>query len=382
VAFGDPRASGAAFLNASTVTLSLAPVAAPSAGDLWYVTFRLSVTGLTLTLEPGWVLDVNQLPANNYNHRVLSRVCDGTEGAGSQLIATASSGTPSWVGVQRLHEGPFDASPLDLDGDAAGNFATGTNTTDGSLIGSNATSENNEVIFYQSSGSGSRSYTTTDADWDDKINASSGPIHCGYRNVTATETPAVDLIWSISRNWVTSFVSYKAASGGTGYTQSLDGTITPDGAVAQAVTNTAAGTVTPDGSILKAISQALAGTVTPDGAISSNLRVILQALAGTITPDGAIARLVGKGLAGTITPAGARARAVTQALAGTLTPAASRARLVANVLAGLLSPAGDVANETSGPAEADPTPWRVSLRPSFRHRSAASFHHSSRRRGP
>jgi hypothetical protein len=136
--------------------------------------------------------------------------------------------------------------------------------------------------------------------------------------------------------------------GGTTFTQTLSGSITPAGALVKQTAKRVTGTITPAGALVKAVSKPLAGSITPAGAIT-NLRLKLLALSGSITPAGALVKAVTKPLAGSITPAGALRKAVSKNLAGSITPSGTIANVRAKLLAlsGSIAPAGALRLQTA-----------------------------------
>jgi hypothetical protein len=124
------------------------------------------------------------------------------------------------------------------------------------------------------------------------------------------------------------------------FTQSFDGSVTPSGALAKAVTKPGlAGSSTPTGALAKQVNKALAGSVTPTGVLTT-VKVVLRSFAGSVTPTGALAKLVSKPLSGASTPTGKLTRQVAKALAGSVTPSGALAKLIAKALAGSVTPTG------------------------------------------
>jgi hypothetical protein len=161
-------------------------------------------------------------------------------------------------------------------------------------------------------------------------------------------------------------VGDRTATGGTIFTASLSGTVTPAGALTKQANKALAGTVTPAGALAKLIAKPLAGTVTPAGALAKQAnkalagsmassgaltKAVSKALAGTVTPTGALAKLVNKVFAGTVTPAGVLTtiKVVLRSFAGTLTPAGALTRSTAKGLTSTTTPAGALAKAVSKP---------------------------------
>lgn len=151
------------------------------------------------------------------------------------------------------------------------------------------------------------------------------------------------------------------AAGGTGYTQSAAGSLTPSGAldlkigkaVAGALAPSAAlvkktsisteGSITPSGSLVKKAIKSFAGSLTPSGALNA-IKVAQQAVAGAIAPAGTLAIKTLKAVAGNVTPSGTARFKTLKALAGSITPTgalnAVKTGVVQQAVAGVLAPAG------------------------------------------
>jgi len=132
------------------------------------------------------------------------------------------------------------------------------------------------------------------------------------------------------------------AAGGTEYTQSAAGTLTPAGALLRMTDKTFAGSITPAGALVRQGQKPVAGTVTPAGIL---LKKAIKSFAGAITPTGALSttKLFVRAIAGSIAPAGALVRQTLKPLAGSITPAGALAKLTAKVFAGSITPTGALA---------------------------------------
>lgn len=124
------------------------------------------------------------------------------------------------------------------------------------------------------------------------------------------------------------------------FTLSLDGLITPAGALFTQTAKPLGGATTPAGELIKLATKPLGGSTAPAGALAKQTA---KPLAGSVTPAGSVTRTTGKGLGGTITPAGAVAKTVSKQLGGSVTPGGSLTKLVAKVLGGGVSPSGTLA---------------------------------------
>jgi len=149
-------------------------------------------------------------------------------------------------------------------------------------------------------------------------------------------------------------------AGGQTFLQTLDGSLTPVGALAKQTSKTLAGATTPAGVLTKQVAKPLAGIATPTGALANQdqkplgggitqagalttTKVVLRAFAGTISPAGTLAKLIGKPFAGATTPAGVVAKQEQKPFAGTITPAGSLAKQAHKAFAGSLTPTGTLA---------------------------------------
>lgn len=135
-------------------------------------------------------------------------------------------------------------------------------------------------------------------------------------------------------------------SGGSLFTISLGGTLTPAGGLLRQTNKNLGGTLTPVGAASKRIGKLLAGTVAPAGALTKQTR---KSFGGTLTPSGSLAVTLVflKAVAGTLTPVGSLTKMTIKALAGVLSPVGTLVKQTRKVLAGTLSPAGSLTKQTS-----------------------------------
>jgi hypothetical protein len=127
----------------------------------------------------------------------------------------------------------------------------------------------------------------------------------------------------------------------TMYSQALDGSLTPAGAVVRQTKKVLAGGLTPSGGLVRQAKKILAGTLTASGTLSA-IRLYLRSLAGTLTSSGALVRKPTKALTGTLTSSGALVRQAKKLLAGTLTSAGVLVRQAKKILAGTLTSSGAI----------------------------------------
>jgi hypothetical protein len=143
--------------------------------------------------------------------------------------------------------------------------------------------------------------------------------------------------WDLYRRlWVPLHLA-KGAAGGTGYTQSVAGTVTSAGAVARQSSRALISTLVSSGAISKQSARAVLAALASEGALQ---RETGRAVTGSLTTAGVIVRDVSRAVTGGVTTAGAVAKETARAVTGTLTTGGSLQRLVARSLAGELGLAG------------------------------------------
>jgi len=171
------------------------------------------------------------------------------------------------------------------------------------------------------------------------------PADDGAAGMAATMTAFIST--GVTLNWTDIEAAAKlypalaieASAGGTAYTQSVSGAITPAGALVRDGRKVVAGAITPAGDLLKQAQKALAGTLTSSGALTS-VRTFLKSLDGTLTSAGTLARETSKALGGMVTTAGTLARQTGKTLSGALTPVGDLLKQAQKVLAGTLTSSG------------------------------------------
>lgn len=135
-------------------------------------------------------------------------------------------------------------------------------------------------------------------------------------------------------------ITYTAGGGGSTQNLTVDGGITPTGAMARRANVVKAGGMTPVGALVKVASLVRAGGATPSGAL---VKVVSKVLAGALsTITGALVNSALRLLtvAGGITPAGALVKTVSLVRAGGITPAGALVKLVSAIKAGGITPSG------------------------------------------
>jgi hypothetical protein len=137
-----------------------------------------------------------------------------------------------------------------------------------------------------------------------------------------------------------------AAAGGTVFSATLSGAITPAGTLVKSTSRALAGAITPAGTLVKKLTRALTGAITPAGALVST-KLVVKTVSGAITPAGALVNKTVKVLAGAVTPAGALLKQLSRALSGQTTPAGALTKQTSKPLAGSITPAGGLVKRTT-----------------------------------
>lgn len=121
----------------------------------------------------------------------------------------------------------------------------------------------------------------------------------------------------------------------------LGGAVIPSGLLVRQPDKFVGGATVPGGSLIRSIGRRLVGSVTPTGTLAA-VRTRLIALVGATTPAGALTRGAGKALAGTVGPASTVTKRITRTVGGSLVPSAALLKLLARVLGGGTAPSGTV----------------------------------------
>jgi hypothetical protein len=137
-----------------------------------------------------------------------------------------------------------------------------------------------------------------------------------------------------------------AASGGTAYTQSISGSLTPAGALTKQTGKALSGSSTATGALTKLTSKAFAGSITSAGVLS---RSIAKSFAGSITSTGNIVKQTAKAFAGSVTGSGALSTMIlfTASFAGSITPSGALSKMTQKALAGNSTLTGAITKLTS-----------------------------------
>jgi hypothetical protein len=129
-------------------------------------------------------------------------------------------------------------------------------------------------------------------------------------------------------------------SGGTTFTKSVSGSITPAGVLSRSTVKLIAATITAAGVIVRSTLKNIAGTISSTGTIA---RQTAKNLAGTISSTGAIAKQTSKLLSGTISTTGTLVRQTNKALSGTISSTGTWLRSTSKNIAGTISMTGALA---------------------------------------
>lgn len=152
--------------------------------------------------------------------------------------------------------------------------------------------------------------------------------------VDAAEVGVVENSANASRVTAAYLMVDYTPAGGTAYTQSLTGTITPSATLTKSDSKSLTGSVAPSGSLVKLDDKTLTDTVTLSGSMVNQCG---KGLTGSLAPSGSLARQDNKALTGTVISDGSLQRTADKALAGTLTASGTLARVVGKVLTGTLA---------------------------------------------
>ena len=146
-------------------------------------------------------------------------------------------------------------------------------------------------------------------------------------------------IYANGTNGYTGDVWYGEKTLATGHVKSVDGAITPSGAISKQAGKVVDGTIISSGTVAKAISTFVAGTLTSAGAV---LKQASKSFAGTLTSSGALqtARIFLKALEGTLTLAGTVTKQTGKIVGGTLTSAGALIKQAQKNLGSILSSSG------------------------------------------
>lgn len=288
-----------------------------SASNIGYafVWYGLSSLGGSLSIS---------VSRNGYNNNSTSTVVNIAEYSGVQLIETVVDGTPS--------SNSSGHTPAD-----SGN-TTPSSGTEVLLIG--CAGQQPAGNPFAGITSGFTALSTPDGQFF-------GP---GYQ-VVSSATGSYNFGWATGgfssgagyMNWGSIIVAFKSASGGGGtqYTTTLSGSITPAGVLFKQTQRSLSGVITPVGSIIHLCQRTLSAIITPSGLLTKQTR---RSLAGVITPSGVLttSKVALLALAGSITPAGLLVKQTIKNLIATITPSGTITKLCRKTLNGVILLVGDL----------------------------------------
>jgi len=315
-------------------------------GNGTYLWWKISQgTESTITCTPS-VSDTICITTAEYSGLTASPFDDSN----SSTIASSAGNTTTSTSVTTTAAGDLviAAALIHIGSGSSGGDPTGPSWTN-SFVNQISTSSGNThgsadcYTFYSELVVGAAGAYSTSATWTGNVGDRQQIIVAFKAAATVTSSPSPFLGPGPGRiapsgRW-TQFPFDTTPSAQT-FTQNLTGSVSPDGALAKAVTKPGlAGTVTPAGALAKQANKALAGSVTPSGVLAM-VKVVLRSFAGAITPSGALAKQANKALTGSVTSSGALTRQAAKALAGTLAPAGTLAKAVSKALAGSATPSG------------------------------------------
>jgi hypothetical protein len=124
--------------------------------------------------------------------------------------------------------------------------------------------------------------------------------------------------------------------------KAVSGSSTPAGALSKLTTKSFAASITSTGNIVKSTAKAFAGSITGGGSLATMI-LFTASLDGSITPSGAISKMTMKALAGASTLSGAITKLTMKGLGGEMTVTGALSRLTAKAFAGAITATGTVA---------------------------------------
>lgn len=268
-------------------------------------------------------------------------VLDSEIGSGAKTVACAGSGGSGSIYGTHLHIASFtgvhQTTPLGTAQTTSG--ATGTSI---SVTVASPATDSVVVDGLWAATQGGTAPTIGASQTQRQGTSANGSIEAGRTSTQAGADGGVMSWTKGSSNWnyVYGAIELKAA-GGTAYTQTLTGGVTPAGALVKRDNKLASGAVTPAGALRKQASKLAAGVVTPAGALR---KTAAKLVSGAVTPAGALVRQAGKVLSGAAASSGALVRSVAQLVGGAVAPAGGLSKSVSKPLAGSAAPAGALAN--------------------------------------
>jgi hypothetical protein len=129
------------------------------------------------------------------------------------------------------------------------------------------------------------------------------------------------------------------SGGGTVYTATVAGVVTPVGVVVKGVNKTLSGVITPVGVVSKGVSKVLSGSVTVSGVV---VKRVSKVFAGVVSPVGVVSAALRKAisLAGSVSPVGVVVKRVDKVFSGAVVPVGSIVKVVSKSFVGSVSLTG------------------------------------------
>lgn len=253
-------------------------------------------------------------------------------GVGSRFaISNATGADPDFVVGLKASGGTVDKT-----GNLSGSGAT-TYTSMQTTLGNYPALSNDSN--YQLPGT-ANAWTKSDLD--------SAQVHL---EETATDTHFI----RVSALWV--YVDYSPPeAGGTEYTQSVSGGITPSGVVLKLTSKTFSGGITPTGAVNKLSTKTFSGGITPSGSLLKQAQKILSGALSSIVGTLSTNRGYTRSFDGDITPTGAIAKETQKPLSGQVTSSGSIVKSALKFLGSILSPVGTLVKETKKVLSGNITP--------------------------
>ena len=309
------------------------------------------------TWPGGWTRIVDADSPSSAHLEVAYHIVDGTEGATISVDpgATAENAVCFTWQIQSWHgTTPPEAAT-----------AAGVSTTPDcpSLSPSWGSADTLWIACYsQNGGIGTvtyiAAYTANREQLETGGGGAVGGVISSLESAVATENPGAygD---TDNQNWAAATIAVRPAAG-TQTPKSVEGAITPTGALLAQAGKVLSGAITPAGALTKQASKILSGAITPAGALAkeaakvlaggitpsgvlTSVKTFVSSVAGAITPSGALLAQAQKILTGGITPSGALAKEAGKVLAGGITPSGALTKQAGKVLAVGITPTGALA---------------------------------------
>lgn len=337
-----------------------------ASGDLLLVLFAQNASGATLALSTpsGWTKLFEESEGSFIRLAIYGKVADGTEGGTS--IALSNNGRTAVAQVYRISS--WHGAIADVEVATGAHFTSGTTRSPPSLTPTWG-ADDTLWIAVASAADDDQAFSVYPASYTNGTSqVSGGGINNGCELASArralnaaTEDPG-DFTLASTETWVLTTIAVRPAAGGGGttYTQTVTGSITPSGSLTRTISKALSGAVTATGTITRTIRKALGGAVAASGAVTKTISkafsgaitaagtvterlVVTLALSGSITATGSLSRTIRKLAAGSITAVGALTKKTSKALSGTVTATGALTKKVSKTLVGAITATGSLA---------------------------------------